>query len=575
MTKQDMEGTLNSIVEKLGDIYLGMSDQYPQFFDRLDREFSCFKQKEKRTDTLVSVSENVTEFFRKKEEFTDQNHREEEQLIGTIDKELEKLSRIEEGISGLEECSEDLELISLNAMVSALKAGNNGGAFPYITRELQRVSRLSGENSNSIRMQGRNLDREYKSLIQKIQSNKKETGEDMGRVFGALEEVISRLSFYSGTFEEQCVLFQDGIGRMRSPLYMILEEVQKHDIVRQSVNHIIISLDEIQSIPREGSLSDQLNHLKFASQVYELSRFIIDDIRESVFRSFERFSHEKRGVEEIISNLGREMDKKLREIARDDIGKRIAMMQNSLGLYFSSQEKNYFLEELNQDHFIALIVQLEEGITRFSKVLSSIRSIHVASRIEVVKLNKLENMENIISNIDETVSTMEDQLARIGESVDEFKKASGEIIMDFVSYFSQMKDRMQENMANLEPILDTIESYRKGLEDHINQFSQVNRDFLDFTGLVNRHLANMEALLAEIDRMRNVFDEERMVNDQKLQALLEESGRNDWTLEGDRITTLINKFTIFIHKKVMTGGQDEGAVSLDREQAGASEITLF
>ncbi len=575
MTKGEMDQKLNAIVEELGEIYLGMSDQYPRFFERLDREFSCFRDEDSRTDTLSAVSRNVTAFTREKGEFEASTRDEERELIDTVDRELNKLARIEEGIRGIEECSEDLELISLNAMVSALKAGNNGGAFPYITRELQRVSRLSGDNSNSIRMHGKNLDREYKSMIDRVRTDQRETGQDMGRVYQTLDEVINRLRFYSDTFEEQCNLFRDGIDRMRSPLYMILEEVQKHDIVRQSVNHIIISLDEIQNIDREEGIKDRLNNLKFASQVYELSRFIIDDIRESVFRSYERFSSEKRGVEEIIRSLSRDMDAKLREITHDDIGKRIDVMKNTLVLYFSSHENSLIRDELSSDHFVELIDELEEGIRNFSKVLNSIRNIHVASRIEVVKLNRLENMDNIIRNIDETVGTMEEQLGGIGEAVEEFRKASGEIISDFISYFAHMREHMQDSLANLEPILETIESYRSSLEDHFNQFFKVNRDFLDFTGLVDSHLENMNNLLSQIDRMRDVFEEERVGVDRKLQKLLDESGYGDWTLEGDRIKTLINKFTIFIHKKVMTDGQEEIADSLDKEQAGASEITLF
>ncbi|MDC7224277.1 MAG: hypothetical protein PQJ60_11090, partial [Spirochaetales bacterium] len=443
MIEKDMVDHLNHVVKELGDIYLGMSDTYPRFFDQLDREFLCFKEEEEDKHVLSAVSNHVFHFNEKKESFSRDNREKEKELIETVGRELKKLSHIEEGIVGMEECSEDLELISLNAMVSALKAGNNGGAFPYITRELQRVSRQSRETSNTIRKNGLNLDREYKDLVDRIQQGQKDTGKDIGLVYESLETVITRLTFYDDAFREQCEILEDGVQRMRAPLHMILEEVQKHDIVRQSVDHIILSLNEIRDSGTSQTVEEKLNHLKFASQAYELSRFIIEDIKESVCRSFDRFTVEKRDVEKILASLNREMEEKGREIRRDDIGSRIDSIRRSLTLYFSTQDDSLSNRKMSAEHFNELIDDLEGGIEQYIKVLSAIRNIHVASRIEVVKLKKLENMENIINNIDHTVGMMESQLGRIGDAVGEFRKASGTIVSDFIGYFSHVKDQIQ------------------------------------------------------------------------------------------------------------------------------------
>ena len=575
MAETDMVTKLNSIVEELGEIYLGMSDKYPRFLEKLEQEFSCYSKEDNGKDGLAAVSENVNRFLEKKNDFSRENSDREKELIDTIDRELQKLRRIEDGIAGMEECSEDLELISLNAMVSALKAGNNGGAFPYITRELQRVSRLSRENSNSIRMFGRNLDREYSTLIERVRTSQKDTGENIGGIYDALEGVISGLSFYDKSFKELCEILENTVNKMRSPLYMIVEEVQKHDIVRQSVNHIIISLDEINDFTEEGEGDERLNYLKFACQVYELSRFIIDDIRESVHRSYERFSSEKQGVEDIIESLGREMGQKVSEIGRDDFEKRIESISRSVSQYFLSHNDNLSHSELRTEHFNDLIDDLEAGIDQYGKVLSSIRNIHVASRIEVVKLKKLENMDNIIANIDITVGEMEDQLAQIDEAVDEFRKASGVIVSDFIEYSMLVQAQMQDSMTNLEPVLNAVRHFQVNLKEHFYQFEQVNREFKGFTGLVDDHLNHMSRLIGDIDFIRDTFESKRVGYATELEEELEAAGYSDWSLEGDRIKKLIDKFTIFIHKKVMTGVEEKGHIGLDEEQAGASEITLF
>ncbi|MDC7225078.1 MAG: hypothetical protein PQJ60_15115, partial [Spirochaetales bacterium] len=116
---------------------------------------------------------------------------------------------------------------------------------------------------------------------------------------------------------------------------------------------------------------------------------------------------------------------------------------------------------------------------------------------------------------------------------------------------------------------------RVDMDQHFESFSQVNGNFRDFTDLVDNHLSHMESLIGEIDHLSQSFERERELNEQELATLLKETDYEDWSLEGDRINNLIDKFTIFIHKKVMTEGQDESGVHLDAEQAQASEITLF
>ncbi|MDC7221717.1 MAG: hypothetical protein PQJ59_17425 [Spirochaetales bacterium] len=571
----EMVERLNRIVKELGDVYLGMSQSYPRFFEQLDGELLCLKEGESGNTTLDNVTAHVEAFRQGKSNFSRENSQREGELIETIDRELKKLSHIEEGIGGMEECSKDLELTSLNAMVAALKAGNNGGAFPYITRELQRVSRLAMESSNEIRQFGLNLDREYMSLIDQVKSGQKETGKDISQIYETLESLVSRLVFYEKAFADQCRFLEGGVDKIRSPLHMILEEVQKHDIVRQSVDHIILSLEEVHNTESGQTVEEQLNHLKFSEQAYELSQFIINDIRESVQRSFDRFSTEKKDVEEIIQTLNREMNKKAREIETDDMGSQMVHIRKSLTLYFSSRNRGNTVNHMSAEQFEELTEDLEDGIALFTKVLNSIRNIHVASRIEVVKLSKLENMENIINSIDDTVGEMESLLGNIGDSVDDFKKASSLIVTDFIDYFKHVKSQMEESFNELDPILAAIEEFQGELNEHFTSFARVNRDFGDFSGLIEEHLKNMKALIKEMDGISGEFGKAQESYANKLQKELSRSSYEEWALEGELINKLIDKFTIFIHKKALSEGGESDGVVLDDEQAGASEITLF
>jgi methyl-accepting chemotaxis protein len=578
MQGENIQHRLNGIVEELGEVYLSMSENYPVLFDQLEKEFGGLSvcDEDQNSRVIEDASKGVTQLLDNRDRMLKVNHAREEELIKTVDAELEKLAGMEREIDGIEECSEDLELISLNAMVSALKAGNRGGAFPYITRELQRVSRLSAESSASIRFQGGVLDREYKKFIENIRQNQKDTGQDINLVFSSLNEVVDRLKERGDDFSRQCLMLQNATRELKKPVHMIIEEVQKHDIVRQSINHIIISLDEIEAHNEEQEIGKRLDSLKFSSQVYELSRFIIEDIKESVNNSFMRFTGEKQEVENIIDQLGRSIagDSGHSRNGKESANK-VEIMEEELKSRMQSFNKSGLKDNRAMHRVSEMIDDLEEGIDRFKKILNTIRNIHVSSRIEVVKLSSLENMDNIIVSIDGTVSQMESRLEDISSTVENFRKASTDIIDEFSEYFIEVNERLGEGFHDVKGILNAINQYQESLTEQGEKISNISQEFRQFSQMVEVHLLKMKALIEEIDMINTIFKEKKVMTDSLLDDLLKQSGKESWELKGDGIKKLIDKFTIFIHKKKLTEGDEIISMNIDDEQAQASEITLF
>lgn len=570
----DVRDQLRDIVEELGDIYLNMAENYPLYFERLDGEFENLQclDDEDRDSSLFGTSRRIGELLRTKDGLVEKKRAREAELFGLIDGELVKLAGVEGEIDGIENCSQDLELISLNAMVSALKAGNHGGAFPYITRELQRVSRLSAENSSHIRQRGDFLDKRYKSFIEDIRNSQKRADKEVDLLFSSLGDIVESLREKGGEFSLRCQSFRKAMEQIRKPLRKIIEEVQKQDIVRQSIDHIILSLDEIDS--RKGGNEKDLDYLKFSFQVYELSRFIIEDIRLSVLDSFERFSREKREVEGMIDQISRVAKETfLTHDKSDDLVRRLDSLEAFRGdsaLKETGSSRSWSSLELE-----GMIEDLEDGINRFSKLLNTIRNIHVSSRIEVVKLNHLENMDNIIISIDETVGEMEGLLGNITDSVSDFKKASVEISGEFESYTLQVDRDLRGILGELTPLISSLNLYESTLKGNVERFVKVTEDFNHFSQLVASHLGQMERLISRIDGISAFFNKKREEQNRLFLDLLEKSGREHWELTGDGIKQLIDKFTIFIHKKKLTQDNDPTLFEEDDEQASASEITLF
>ncbi|MDC7242047.1 MAG: hypothetical protein PQJ50_16960, partial [Spirochaetales bacterium] len=95
---------------------------------------------------------------------------------------------------------------------------------------------------------------------------------------------------------------------------------------------------------------------------------------------------------------------------------------------------------------------------------------------------------------------------------------------------------------------------------------------IEFHKMTVEDLDRMSALVQEITDIRNSIEEEKRFIDRELESALSEAGLENWELKGDEIRQLIDKFTIYIHKKK---ADTDGVLEVSDEGASSGDITLF
>lgn len=115
------------------------------------------------------------------------------QLFGRLQNGITQLEEIAEAIDAIREDSEDMELVSLNAMTVALKAGNAGRAFSYITEELKRLANRTITLSESISERGTRLIENFRELERTLNDAREFqeslVGNLQSRIAGGLDEL--------------------------------------------------------------------------------------------------------------------------------------------------------------------------------------------------------------------------------------------------------------------------------------------------------------------------------------------------------------------------------------------------
>lgn len=563
---------LNSIVNSLGEVYLNMADNYPDLFRSFESKINKINSDE-GNNNLDNLVRDIEYSVHKQTAFLKDLNDSDSIFLNRMTEELEAIKRLDTYIDKIEDDSAELELISLNAMVTALKAGKNGGAFPYITEELQKVSKSSVQLSVNLKTKGNDLGQIFSSFIETINNDKKQISELIKSIASEFTTLINMTKDFQTKSDKVLYDVKDQVGNIKAPLYQIISEVQKHDIIRQSVDHVILALEHIKD-QNDTDVEKQLNALSYGSRVYGFCYEILDEIHGELKGNYKIFKAKSGDLNSLINFIQESGDsiQSNKSVTSHDL--LIAESQKNIENALNHLKKGSIQTNMqkNLDGIYRDITSLEESYSGFSRIINWVKTINISSRVEAAKLPHLKNMSFIIENISYRTDSIEETVESVNKSITEFRKNSDSLISDF--FKQSQKDAVQvENFGfNLGENLDEVNDYSLNIKEKMNELIETSDQFLEFYKMANNDLERMNLLVADIQNIINIIEIEKKVFDEKLGVLLEQEGLKSWELRGDEIKQLIDKFTIYIHKKKVIS---DDSLEMDGEGASSGEITLF
>ncbi|MBA7527811.1 hypothetical protein ES705_19990 [subsurface metagenome] len=592
---KDLLSKLENLESESEKIYLNMGQRFPELFKELEQGFTESSQLisyfaagqsgAKNLEEYSLVEEIITEAKEVIEEaagFFNEMQERDNVLFSSINKGIDHLSSLDSRIENIREDSIEMELISLNAMTVALKAGLAGRAFSYITDELKKLSSRTIIYTEELTGSGASILKdflEFRKLVGEIQAFQQ-------RFFGDFQERLNKCfdRYNMGVKKLAEILFGviEDAKAVKNPLYKIMEEVQLQDIIKQSLDHVLLSLKEF-DLDSEAEYNEHLlDELSFVEKIPRLCQDLLDDISRKIRLSRDLFSTNLGDIRSILKEVEdqrgafleyftKQGDNELEGGALEQMfAESVEVLQELLSGIDRSMTGKMTIGR-NGNRIIKNITVLTTGFENFFEIIDRFYAIEVASRIQVAK-------QEVLQDRTETVNEMTRLTARIDNDVKEALRILKDALAKIYRIINKYSDKVEMEMSVVRETADCIKkSYdrlmfsKTTLADTLKNFSVYSERFLSLLDASEGDILHLGMLVKVITEIKDELADVQIRAETLKIEVLQKMGLQEWQIKDNKLQTMIERFTIFSHKQVA------GEIGGFEVEAGSEEgeLTLF
>ncbi len=564
-----LERGVSSLIERLHETereleatYLSLGELFPKLVAETDASArtagdSLAAIRQSRTGTGKDSAEDflasASSFFRDLRE-------RDKTFLASVNAGIERIAALDEIIARVRTDSEEMEIVSLNALTAALKSGSAGRGFSVITDELKQISFKTISVTEDISAQGRKLLESFRSLgailtdLDALQERFfEEIRGTLSEGFSALDTRVQEAAAAFGT------LSQEAAG-VRNPILGIMQGVQVQDILRQSIDHVILSLREVFKDPTV-SLKDEL---VFTAAVADLSVSVLADVIERIREGVSGMGGHVDEVVKFVEDLEvrRQRTVSICEDFGIGSGEAAGKAETYLALKGRALAAGRSLSEQ--------VRQLNDSFRVLASLLGKFQNIVVASRIEIARTRALSVVSNTVAGMIEITESLGRDVGQATDLTKTFIKTASAEILAYDKVQERNDERLALSVRRMEDELRRLESSRERVREAIASFRLYTPQFLDLIRTARASLDRLARLKDTLELLQKEI--ETLKRRASLEAEGIEGGGDDLhSIRNDRLRRMVERFTIFTHKKT-AGVLGDFAVE---EGVESGEVTLF
>lgn len=488
----------------------------------------------------------------------------ERTFMGGVEDAIASLSRLDDIIDRIRADSEEMELVSLNAMTAALKSGMAGRAFSVITDELKRLSSRTIRHADDLSSAGSSLLQRLATLQATLVALAATQSSFFDSARQALESGFAAL----GTEVDETATAIRGLGdeasRVRQPVQAIMQEVQLQDIIRQSLDHVRLSLHAAESDDRTAGVDESIDPVEeraFLAEITRLSATLLEDVGAKVGSSIERFRVAMRDVDAIVASVESRRGATLQASCADNAGDEFDAHARA---YMAAKEAAVAEAAAITDGVRAL----DERFRDMHGILTRFSTIVMASRIETARNKALSIVSATVTGMMELTERLSADVGEAGIVTRSFGKALATGMSDYLEGAEGKLDVLRAEIANLSSEFVRISASRERLCQAEGDFRPFPDAFFAAVQEAGEAVARVDSLAAELDAMRG-----------ELAAHADEASADGAqvaasSIHSERLKAIVDRFTIFAHKQTAAriAQMDAG---VDDSSAGSGDVTLF
>ena len=513
----DLVGRIDSIERETEDIYLRLGRVFRDVKSAVDASSSEAEQAitaalgfhrggssadiaKRRSDDFI---EDATRYF-KKVSATEQS------FLEGVEDGIRSLSRLDEIIGRIRADSEEMEIISLNAMTVALKSGAAGRAFSVITDELKRLSGRTIRHADDLSRTGSALLGrlgELKSMLGSL-ADTQQTFFKSARA--ALEDGFSSLESEVDQTARDIRALSGQAMSVRDPISSIMQEVQLQDIIRQSLDHVRLSLGAAETGAAQngpdGEGIDPDEERTFLVEITKLSSSRLDEVSGQVRASLGRFKAGIDGVNAVMASV---------ETARLSVV--VSRKSSSAGADYEAKASPYIVaKEQAMSGALAIsdgVRHLDERFKEMNAILTRFKSIVTASRIETARNKALAIVTTTVSGMMDLTDRLTEDVAAAGGVTRSFAKALSTGMTDYLTAAEETMAELKLKTNGLRDEFIRIDESRRRLWSIESDFKPFSAEFETAINEASESVDRIAALAGELEGMRDALEAYALASD--------------------------------------------------------------
>ena len=501
-------------------------------------------------------------------------------LFGKLADKMTALDSIHARLEDIRNNSEELELISLNAMVISIKSGDKGRAFSCITENLKRLSASMISLSNELMLEEKTAGKN--TILEKsfAASRSRYDGITHSHAVSLQETVLPALD----SAGEDLAALEGKAGQTISPIRQAMTGIQLQDIIRQSIDQVLLATKEIVPLDEQISTEDQLDRIVVDIQLLEICEKIIDEVHANVMKSVSVFSENWDLVHHILDEVEQQRRKFLSSYLdySNRNGTSLPLLLDRASESFSEFVSRITVFQREQKGMVqdtaSILGEVKYLRTLFETIrpiIARLQHVRITQQIEVAKNEALHSVRG-------TVDHMSDLIYRTESSVEETRKELEQFITDIESITGVYGEGAKRDDRELSRIREEKSRSFKIVQDSNEILSSKLSDlrvypdsFQVMCKEVDDALVSMQTIADTLASLKESVAENVRESCSWRDSILAKTGSETWTIQNDRLRELVERFTITAHKEAagQIGGFSVEDSTLDSIKSG--EVTLF
>ncbi|MCL6471586.1 MAG: methyl-accepting chemotaxis protein [Firmicutes bacterium] len=478
---------------------------------------------------------------------------------------MKRIENIKSSIESIRDFAAEMEMLSLNASIVAIKAGDSGRTLNPITVELKKMANSAILLIDEIVNTSEQLADKY-DLFRELSERQAESCKaDVERISVKLTErylyLQNSISDLVGGLEQIIMITSES----KQPISKIMNILQIQDILKQCTDHVRFSLEEssseadslVNNVQAGGPNPEQVfDAISFQEKVPLLCIQLLDDIdirlEESIRElkdGFETLNSLLNGITScqrsgITGTLNESAIASIEESFKGLEGvvvQTASMTQNVANSWDKLWSTALGLENM--------LETLEKQFRQLKK-LTNFHLINIPIKIEVARstgLSKDGELSERVEGLADYIST-------------EMRQSHKDVARDY-QFLEQMVESMSRHKNDIE---NNLESIAFDIDDLLGSFFKAKEQVKSTYGKVCDSVSELHQLIhtsiADLERINELVEQNKelkgdfgilseMIADVK-ESVVSAAGTVDWELHDGRLSEIVNKFTVLAHKKI-------------------------